>query len=71
MVEGAPLEGVWALTGLRGFESLSLRDVPFGVDDRFCAIALRPNPSGPEGSSGKRLIDEPQAMYRSQGGFSF
>ena len=27
-VEGAPLEGVWALTGLRGFESLSLRISP-------------------------------------------
>ena len=50
---------------------LSPYSFPLGVDGRFCAIALRPTPSGPEGSSGKRLNDEPQPMYRSQGGFSF
>ena len=43
---------------------------PLGVDGRFCTIASRPTPSGPEGSSGKRFGDELQAMYRSQGGFS-
>lgn len=37
--------------------------VSFPQSDRFCAIDGHPTPSGPEGSSGKWFIDEPQVIY--------
>ena len=55
--KGARLESVCTLTGYRGFESLSLR-IPLALMIRPYAISRCPNPSGPEGSSGKHLIDE-------------
>ena len=58
--EGARLESVCTLTGYRGFESLSLRISPLALMAGICAIGDRPNPSGPEGSSGKWLTDEQQ-----------
>ena len=52
MAEGARLESVCILTGTEGSNpSLSVIAGP-------CAICYRPTPSGPEGSSGKRLVNE-------------
>lgn len=52
--EGVRLESVCALTGYRGFESLSLRFPVLTRGSR--AGSGRPTPSGPEGSSGKRQV---------------
>lgn len=60
MVEGARLEGVCAHKAPR----VRIPPPPFlPQSDRFCAIDSHPTPSGPEGSSGKWPVDEPQAIY--------
>ena len=69
--EGVRLESVCTPQGYRGFESLSLRTAPSVLTGRPCAICIRPTPSGPEGSSGKRRVDVPQYACSELKGFFF